>query len=375
MNRLLSALLIIFSALLYVSCLEDVPVRNNPLDPCGDNFQGWRAPTLSASAPSKGMNYNLSWTDTNAGSYLIEEAKISDFTDATSYPVNSLMHSFSHNDYESSVYYYRVRTNTGNKDSGWSNVVSVEIPPPPWDYVGIKYVKIPGGSFSMGQTGKAEPIHTVTLTAFEMSTTEITQGQYKAVMGSNPSYYTGGDNLPVDQVSWWDAIRFCNALSANAWLDKCYSESTGECDFTKKGYRLPTEAEWEYACRGGKQYMYGTDDGTVSSSKANYGGNVRYPMDVGNYPANPYGLYDMTGNVREWCNDWYGIYTSESVTNPTGPSTGSYRVIHGGAWGDMVFPFNSNVTVTASARGYEYPGDRDWETGFRVVRRPGGVTY
>ena len=367
MNRILSALLIII-AILYISCLEDIPVRNNPYDPDGENFQGWRAPTLSA--PSKRMNYNLSWTDTNAGSYLIEEAKKSDFTDATSYPVNGLMHSFSHDD-EGSVYYYRVRTNTGNKDSGWSNVVSVEVSLYSWKELGITYVSIPSGSFIYSAVEITLPVHSVTVSSFEMGAYEITQGQYKAVMGINPSYYTGNDNLPVERVRWWDAIKFCNALSAKAGLDKCYNESTGACDFTKNGTRLPTEAEWEYACRAGTTTTYNLGNNESDLDRAGwYSSNSSSKTHpVGQKTPNAWWLYDMHGNVWECCNDWYGSYSGGSVTNPTGAQTGSYRVNRGGSY------YRDAGYCRSANRSYCNTGIRYIDLGFRVVRRPDRVTY
>lgn len=132
-----------------------------------------------------------------------------------------------------------------------------------FDLTGIKLVSIPEGSFLLGSNegnNDEKPIHTVTLSAFSMSATEITRGQYKAVMGSNPSQFTKDDNLPENRVSWVDAIKFCNALSDKAGLSRCYIESTGECNFSRNGFRLPTEAEWEYACRAGtiSKYYFGT---------------------------------------------------------------------------------------------------------------------
>ena len=237
-------------------------------------------------------------------------------------------------------------------------------------------VSIPGGTFMMGQTGVSEPVHAVTLSAFEMSVYETTQGQYSAVMtgsGENPSpsHFTGV-NLPVEQVSWWDAIKFCNALSAKAGLTKCYtgSSTTWTCNFNANGFRLPTEAEWECACRGGNQREYGTYDGSISTSKANYNMIVHKTTAVGSYPQkNSYGLYDMSGNVFEWCNDWYGTYPDGAQENPTGALTGTYRVARGGGW------TVSGDYCRSAAHYYYYggnnfaPGNKYGDTGFRVVRR------
>jgi formylglycine-generating enzyme required for sulfatase activity len=136
--------------------------------------------------------------------------------------------------------------------SGWSKPESVvvqdvtqSIPP---------MVSIPNGTFQMGSTftGDELPVHSVTIQedAFQMSMTEVTQRQYKAMIGSTPSYFTGKDNYPVENVTWYEAAKYCNRLSDWAGLQRCYDENTWVCDFTKNGYRLPTEAEWEYACRG-----------------------------------------------------------------------------------------------------------------------------
>jgi len=368
MNRILSALLIII-AVPYVSCLEDVPGRNNPLDPGGENYQGWSAPVLSA--PSKGRTYNLSWTDIGVGSYLVEEAPKSDFSDAASYPINGVTLSFSHND-AGSTYYYRVKTNTGAMDSGWSNVVEVTVSTL-WEEAGIEYVVIPGGTFRMGDIqgggGSDErPVHDVTLTGFEMSATEITQWQYKDVTGNNPSYFRG-TNLPVEQVSWYDAVKYCNRLSDAAGLDRCYDVSSWSCDYSKKGFRLPTEAEWEYACRAGTETKYYTGDRESDLAEAGwYSGNSGFKTHPvgGLKTSNAYGLYDMHGNEWEWCNDWYdsGYYLSSPSTDPTGPSTGSGRVLRGGSWS-----YDASYCRSASRRR-SHPTSASYSLGFRVVRRP-----
>jgi formylglycine-generating enzyme required for sulfatase activity len=153
---------------------------------------------------------------------------------------------------------------------------------------------------------------------------------------------TGKENYPVVWVTWYGSKAFALYY----------------------GLDLPTEAELEYACRGGKQYKYGTDDGTLSTSKANYWDNgVHHPVDVGSYPANPFGLYDMSGNVWEWCHDWYGIYPSGSVTNPTGALSGSYRVTRGGGW------LYDGSYCRSADRGGGNPGGGYYHVGFRVVRR------
>ncbi|MDP2984129.1 MAG: formylglycine-generating enzyme family protein [Candidatus Latescibacter sp.] len=208
-------------------------------------------------------------------------------------------------------------------------------------------------------------MHAVTLSAFQMSAYEIIQGQYKAVMGTNPSSFKGDDNLPVEQVSWWDAIKFCNAASDSSVLSRCYNESTGACDFTKNGFRLATEAEWEYACRAETTTKYYTGDNASDLDRTGwyYDNSSNKTHPVGLKTPNGHGLYDMHGNVLEWCNDWYGDYSSGSATNPTGAQTGSFRVARGGGWDG-----GDDYCRSAYRYGTTPDGRRD-ARGFRVVRR------
>ena len=193
-------------------------------------------------------------------------------------------------------------------------------------YHDITFNTIPGGSFRMGdiqnfnEYSQEKPVHDVTLSGFEMSIYEITQGQYESIIGSNPSKNTGvGADYPVYYVSWYDAATFCNRLSEQAGYDKCYTESGNwECDFSKNGFRLPTEAEWEYACRAGTDTYFHTgnelsSDGSTSADLDKAGwywfnlGNSSFTSHiVGAKEPNVFGLYDMHGNMWEWCNDWYG---------------------------------------------------------------------
>ncbi len=196
----------------------------------------------------------------------------------------------------------------------------------------LDMVWIPGGTFQMGsppsESGRDSdegPVHEVDLDGFWMGKTEVTQEQYQAIMGSNPSNFEGAKN-PVEQVSWDEAMEFCRKIS----------ESTGQ------SFTLPTEAQWEYACRAGTTTPFHFGN-TISASQANYDGNYSYgngekgeyresTVPAGSFAPNAFGLYDMHGNVWEWCVDWYGNYTSGRQKNPTGPSTGSYRVFRGGGW-------------------------------------------
>ncbi len=186
-------------------------------------------------------------------------------------------------------------------------------------------VYVEGGTFVMGATSEQgseadndeKPTHSVTLSSYYIGKYEVTQAEWRAVMGSNPSYFKG-DNLPVENVSWNDCQEFIRKLNS----------------LTGKNFRLPTEAEWEFAARGGNnsrgyKYSGSNDIGSVAWYDGNSGSKTH---PVGQKSPNELGLYDMSGNVWAWCQDWYGSYSSSSQTNPTGPNSGSYRVNRGGGW-------------------------------------------
>jgi len=233
---------------------------------------------------------------------------------------------------------------------------------------------IPAGTFQMGSTnGESDerPVHTVTVSSFYMDSTEVTQREYSRLMGTNPSNFSG-DNKPVEQVSWWDAIKYCNARSREAGLTPVYNETSGSCNFSANGYRLPTEAEWEYACRAGTttKYYWGesTSKSTISQY-ANYDSTSYYFGEssslygthaVATNRPNSFGLYDMSGNVWEWCNDWKGRYSSGSQTDPRGPTTGSRRVGRGGGWS------YGPVLLRSAFRNRYGPTDVCNDLGFRV---------
>ena len=219
--------------------------------------------------------------------------------------------------------------------------------------VGMVLVPIPAGKFMMGDESK----HSVTITKpFHLGAFEVTQEQYEKVMGKNPSYFKGPNN-PVELVSWKDAVEFCRKLSQ---LPK--EKAAGHV------YRLPTEAEWEYACRAGTTaaYSFG-DDASQLGQYAWFdenSGTTTHP--VGGKKPNPWGLYDMHGNVWEWCHDWHGEYPSEPVTDPTGPTTGSFRVYRGGGWDGY-----AGYCRSGSHHGFN-PSYRGGLLGFRVARDPSG---
>lgn len=303
---------------------------------------------------------------------------------------------------------------------------------------------IPSGGFEMGdhfaESDSAElPVHTVTLDAFYMGKYEVTNGQYCAFLNSAyPSQlkvvsgvvYASSDSSnsypycdthsadvgsqidfsgtlfsvrtkpevhgrdmsddPMVEVSWYGAASYCNWRSGEEDKESCYNLSTWECDFSKNGYRLPTEAEWEYAARGGLSGRRFPLGDTITHSQANYisywsedipfypydmsrtegyhptwnDGIYPYTSPAGSFSANGYGLYDVAGNVWEWCNDWHSstYYSSSPPNNPTGPTSGTYRVLRGGNW--YAYAIRCRV---ACRPNYSAPDYREYSRGFRIV--------
>ncbi len=217
---------------------------------------------------------------------------------------------------------------------------------------GMIFVEIPGGSFMMGshpdEKGREDdegPQHKVTLKSFYMMTTEVTQRMWKEVMGNNPSHWKGND-LPVESVSWNDCQEFIKKLNDM---------------FPGHYYRLPTEAEWEYACRAGTKTSFYSGDSYSNLDEVGWhkynSGSKTHP--VGRKAANTWDLFDMHGNVWEWCQDWYGDYPSGSVTDPRGPSSGSDRVCRGGRWGDGAgYCRSANRSIVGPSYRYSYLGFR-----------------
>lgn len=203
--------------------------------------------------------------------------------------------------------------------------------------VGFDMVAVEGGTFKMGSNefDNEQPIHQVTVSDFFISKFPVTQKQWQAVIGNNPSHFKGGFK-PVESVSWFDAIAFCNKLNEMVGLNHMYhvNENTVTLKTSTTGYRLPTEAEWEYAARGGTQgkgYVY-SGSNKISEVAEYEGNNNKTTKPVGCKLGNELGLCDMSGNVLEWCHDWYGAYPNKHQTDPLGPSSGTGRVLRGGCW-------------------------------------------
>ena len=246
--------------------------------------------------------------------------------------------------------------------------------------IGMKLVLIPKGTFIMGSLvseeghEKNEGQHEVTIGKdYYLGVTEVTQGQYEKTMGTNPSYFqkqvpsyfqkqvirkSDSSMYPVEMVSWEDAVEFCKKLS-----DLPEEKKAGRV------YRLPTEAEWEYACRSGSKsaYSFGDSSKSLGDYAWFYGNSDERTHPVGEKKANAWGLYDMHGNVWEWCSDWYDEYPKGAVSDPTGPKEGSYRVIRGGGWGYEAADCRSALRVRLT------PVDRNRYLGFRLALSPSGI--
>lgn len=252
------------------------------------------------------------------------------------------------------------------------------------------FVLLSGGTFTMGSPdteawrSEDEAQHEVTLSDFYISPYELTQQEYEDVMGTNPSNFTG-ENLPVENISWLDAVAYCNARSEQEGLTPAYTidGTSVSWDRSANGYRLPTEAEWEYACRAGTTTPFNTET-SISAEEANYWGDYPYmiednyfnqsnletqpgvyrqtTVEVNSFSPNAWGLYNMHGNVGEWVWDYYGAYSTEAQTDPTGAETGTRRVYRGGGWNDFA------KNVRSAYRAAMPQGNSNYNLGFRLVR-------
>lgn len=236
------------------------------------------------------------------------------------------------------------------------------------------FVLIKGGSFQMGSPDSEawrsadEARHSATISDFYMSKYELTQKEYEEITGNNPSNFSG-ENLPVENISWLDAVAYCNARSEKDGLTPCYTidGQNVSWDRSANGYRLPTEAEWEYACRAGTTTPFYMEN-SPSAEDANYYGHYPYEIEdnyfsqgnlevkpgeyrqttipVDSFSENPYGLYNMHGNVSEWVWDYYGNYSVEEQSDLAGPTSGTLRVYRGGGWNDFAKNMRSAYRAT-----------------------------
>ena len=325
--------------------------------------------------PGDALNKTVSWSSSNTGIITVDQSG------------NLSPHSVG----AASI---TIKTDDGNKTAVCAVTVSAL----------VEMVPVPGGSFELGKelgtagSGDTTPTSTVTLTGFQMGKYQVTQAQYQAVMGTNPSYFTTANgrppdagetdaNRPVEEVSWYDAVEFCNALSGKEGLTPYYTIHKDQTDpnntdasdpykwlvtiiTSANGYRLPTEAQWEYAAKGGntgEKFTYsGSNDPNAVAWYSLYsgktGGVPTYTHGVGLLAPNGLLIYDMSGNVWEWCWDWYGSYTNTAKTDltATGASSGAQRVSRGGGW-------NINTTSLRSVfRAHPNPYSRNSIDGFRV---------
>jgi formylglycine-generating enzyme required for sulfatase activity len=244
---------------------------------------------------------------------------------------------------------------------------------------GADLVTIPPGYFEMGNRSSRDeekPVHKVWIDSFLMDRHEVTQAEYenigKVEAFPNPSHFQGAD-LPVEQVTWPQAARFCNARSRFEGLKPCYNEESGECDFEANGYRLPTEAEWEYACRAGTSsgYSFGDDARRLGDFAwfVDNAGKKTHP--VGRKRPNPWGLFDMHGNVAEWCQDLYdpNYYKASPVKTPRGPAEANENVLRGGSWKSPADALRSSHRIGETPGFSDACLARD-AIGFRCVRKP-----
>ncbi len=256
-------------------------------------------------------------------------------------------------------------------------------------------ILIKGGKFTMGSPesenwrSEDEVQHEVTVSDFYISQYEVTQEEYENIMNENPSTFKG-NNLPVENITWYQAIEYCNKLSKSKGLTPVYTIDGDKVswDRSANGYRLPTEAEWEYAARAGTTTPFNTEN-SISAEESNYYGHYPYEIEenyfsqnnldtkpgeyrqttveVGSFNPNNWGLYDMHGNVEEWVFDYYGAYDLENTINPTGPTSGTLRVSRGGGWNDFAKHLRSAYRVSA------VPSQGKYNIGFRIVRNATNV--
>lgn len=246
----------------------------------------------------------------------------------------------------------------------------------------IEMVSLPGGTYAMGSSffppfvvimtpigpdtifNFERPVHVVSVSPFLISNTEITHEQYRAVMGSDPSIFSGWTDMPVENLKWSQAADFCNELSRIMGLSVCYDQDYN-CDLNSNGFRLPTEAEWEYAARGGMELEYSFGDNASGLTRNGWytSNSGRGTSPVATKEPNQYGLYDMHGNVAEWCQDLFGFYTCGAQSDPVNTYGAPVYVARGGSWASVAKDCRS------AARAAYFHDQRISTLGLRIVRR------
>jgi titin len=344
------------------------------------------APTNLAATVESETSIKLTWTDNSIGEegFKIDRKVGSTGTWVADYAsVGSDLTTWTDTGLTTgTAYYYKIRANNSMYYSSYTS----EVYDTPWAI--SRFVSIPTGSFSMGQVSVAEPIHTVNITRpYYLGKYEVTQKEWTDIIGTNPAHdYGVGDNYPVYFVSWYDILVFCNKKSIAEGLSPCYTISgstdpaawgsvptstndtwnTVTCNFNAKGYRLPTEAEWEYAARYNDSRTYPWGETAPSNTLCNYNSNVGSTTAVGSYPGGKsyLGLYDMAGNVWEFVWDWLATYTSSLQTDPEGPTTPqNYKIRRGGS-----FYSNVDFLLKCAVRTNESIEFKFQDEGFRIAR-------
>ena len=296
--------------------------------------------SLSWTASQFAQSYTVYRSDSKNGNYEVIARNVTSTSWVDSSPLRGMS-------------FYKVTALGYGLTSDYSNVILYNTTPGFFKVNGVEFKMIPvaGGSFMMGNNnGNSDerPVHQVTLSDFAIGETEVTQELWEAVMGANPSYFKG-TKLPVERVTWNNCQTFITKLNA----------------LTGQQFRLPTEAEWEYAARGGNQSIGYTYSGSsnirdVAWYSSNSGSSSK-THEVATKAPNELGIYDMNGNVWEWCQDWYGSYSSGSQTNPQGPSSGSERVYRGGSW------YSLATECRCANRDHGSPSSADYSPGFRLA--------
>ncbi|MFC1573981.1 SUMF1/EgtB/PvdO family nonheme iron enzyme [Candidatus Latescibacterota bacterium] len=309
-------------------------------------------------------NFDFTWTDAGYSSYILEEADNDAFINIIQHQTTDLSYSFTRTVPEKKTLYFRVRGDNGDEESEWSDTVMITLYNLLHEFF-CELVPIPAGSFLLGHPDDPRS-KMVMLSAFYMTSKEITNGLYNAVVNKRLATLIN-NSKPVVDIEWYEATRFCNLLSETESLESCYDESTWECDFSKNGYRLPTEAEWECACKAGTTTWYYSGDNEQDLDRvAWYLKNSHARVEsVGGREPNNFGLYDMLGNAEEWVNDWHDDNYDENTVDPTGPKTGDKKVIRGGS----VESYYHGCTSYAR-HGFAPDDHASYDIlGFRVVRR------